>query len=104
MRNPAFGSAEVQLFTASITHVYAFSLILVGPLQLVLTRFAADKLSARTPEAIFPSFLAALTVAGVVGGIGGLLFFGFGTQASFLYQLSAAGLMVYVCGIFISSN
>ena len=100
----AFGSAEVQLFTASITHVYAFSLILVGPLQLVLTRFAADKLSVHKPEAIFPSFLAALTVAGVVGGVGGLLFFGFGTHASLLYQLSAAGLMVYVCCIFIASN
>ncbi len=100
----AFGSGEVQLFTASITHVYAFSLILVGPLQLVLTRFAADKLSAREPEAIFPSFLAALTVAGFVGGIGGILFFGFGTEASLLYQLSAAGLMIYVCCIFIASN
>jgi uncharacterized membrane protein len=100
----AFGSKEVQLFTASITHVYAFSLILVGPLQLVLTRFAADQLSARRPEAIFPSFLAALTVAGAVGGVGGLLFFGFGTDASIVYQLSAAGLMVYVCCIFIASN
>jgi len=100
----SFGDKEIQLFTASITHVYAFSLILVGPLQLVLTRFAADKLSARKKEDIFPSFMAALTVAAGIGGIAGLAFFGFGTDAPLLYQLSAAGLMVYVCCIFISAN
>ena len=101
--NKSLADADLQLFSGTITHVYAFSLVIVGPFQLVLVRFAADRFSDKKTEHIFPSFLLALVVVAVLGGLFGLWFFGFGVPGSLLYQLSAVALMVYVCSIFITS-
>ncbi|MEZ5299079.1 MAG: exopolysaccharide Pel transporter PelG [Verrucomicrobiales bacterium] len=96
--------AEMRLFSSTITHVYALSLILVGPLQLVLTRFVADQFSAKTPEKIFPSAIGALGLTGLLAALaGGVFFFGF-VPGSLLYQASAAALMVCVAAIFIIAN
>lgn len=100
----SFATAEIALFTSTITHVFAFSLILVGPFGLVLTRFAADRFSDKKPEEIFPSFMAALTLVAAVAAIVGVVFFGFGVGGTLIYQISAAALMVYVCCIFITAN
>ncbi len=94
----------INIFAASITHVYAFSLILVGPFGLVLTRYAADRFSDKEPEAIFPSYLAALTVVAALAALVGGAFFAFGVGGSLLYVASAAALMVYVCCIFVTAN
>ena len=95
---------DLDYFSASITHVYAFSLILVGPLQLVLTRFAADKFAARRQTDIFPSYLAALALTSVLAAALGFGFFGLVVKGPILHRVSAAALMVYVANIFISSN
>lgn len=99
-----FADTEIQLFTGTITHVFAFSLILVGPFGLVLTRYAADRFSDKTQEEIFPSFMAALTMVAAIAGLLGLIFFGFMVGGSLLYQISAASLFVYVSCIFITAN
>ena len=64
--NKSLADADLQLFSGTITHVYAFSLVIVGPFQLVLVRFAADRFSDKKTEHIFPSFLLALVVVAVL--------------------------------------
>ena len=63
---------DLRLFTSSITHVYALSLVLVGPFQLVLIRYAADRFSDKDTHAIFPSFLGALGIVGLLSAALGL--------------------------------
>ncbi len=95
--------SDLRLFTSTITHVYALSLVLVGPFQLVLIRYAADRFSDKDTHAIFPSFLGALAVIVVLSALVGLAFFGLGVPGSLIYQLSAVALMVLVGGVFITS-
>jgi uncharacterized membrane protein len=61
-------SVDRLLILSSVTHVYAFMLILTGPPSLLLTRYAADAFSEKKPERILPSYLAALTVVLLLAG------------------------------------
>jgi polysaccharide biosynthesis protein PelG len=94
----------ITLFSSSVTHCYVFSLILVGPLQLVLTRHAADKFFAKDKDSIFPSCYGALTLTAILALAVGFLFFVRLVDGSVLYKLSATALMVSVSCIFIVSN
>ena len=70
---PLLEKQALELFSASITHVYAFSLILVGPLQLVLTRHAADRFFTKSADSIFPSCFGALALTAMLSlGAGGI--------------------------------
>lgn len=95
---------DVQLFTSSITHVYAFALVLSGPIQLVLTRCTSDYLSAKNRDAIFPSFLGSLILTTAVSGIAGSVFFLRYVQAELVYQIAAVSLFVHVACIFVAST
>ncbi len=96
--------AELDFFSASVTHVYAFSLILVGPFQLVLTRYAADKFASRERRAVFPSYLSALLVVSLVAAVvAAVFFFGF-VSGPWFHRAASVALMVYVCGIFVTAN
>ncbi len=95
---------DSRLFTSTVTHVYAFSLILLGPLQLVSTRFVADQFSASQRGAVFPSFLVSLAAATGVGLLVGGIFFGLLVPEPLPYKLAAISLMVYVCGIFLAAS
>ena len=94
----------IQLFSASVTHCYAFSLILVGPQQLVLTRHAADKFFAKNRDSIFPSCFGAMTLTALLALLLGGIFFLRMVDGSLLYRLSAIALMVMVSCVFIISN
>jgi uncharacterized membrane protein len=52
--------SEVNLFFAIITNIFAFSLILTGPLQLIVTRYIADLVYLRRHTQVVPSLLGAL--------------------------------------------
>ncbi len=95
---------DLQLFSTSITYVYAFSLILVGPLQLVLTRFAADQISVESEDEIFPSYVSALVATSLLAAIVAVVFFFRFVPGSLLYHASMCGLMVYVACVFITAN
>ncbi len=95
---------SIQLFSASVTHCYAFSLILVGPQQLVLTRHAADKFFAKKRDSIFPACYGALTLTAVLALAVGGIFFGTMVDGTVLYRMSAVALLVMVSCIFIISN
>lgn len=95
---------HIRLFSASVTHVYAFALVLTGPLQILLTRYTADQYSLKTPEKIFPSFRGGLIVAAVMASIvGGVFFIGLVPDVPWHFQVSAAALLVYVSCIFVAS-
>ncbi|MCB1098848.1 MAG: exopolysaccharide Pel transporter PelG [Verrucomicrobiae bacterium] len=101
---PLLRQAELDFFSASVTHVYAFSLILVGPLQLVLTRYVADQFSFRSRSRIFPSLLSALVITAVVSGVVASVFFLGLVGGALIHKVAAAALMVYVSCIFIAAN
>ncbi len=93
----------IRLFSASVTHVYAFALVLTGPLQLLLTRYTADQYSLKTPEKVFPSFRGGLIVATLISAVvGGVFFIGF-VPAPWEFQVGSAALLVYVSCIFVAS-
>lgn len=92
------------LILSSVTHVYAFMLILTGAPSLVLTRFAADAFSENKPEKILPSYLAALTAVLVLAGAASGAFFSFGVSVSPQFRMAGVALSVLVAGVFITAN
>ena len=46
---------QMELVFASVTYVYALSLILTGPVQMVLTRYTADQKFSHKSRKIFPA-------------------------------------------------
>ncbi len=95
---------DIRLFSASVTHVYAFALILTGPLQILLTRYTADQYSIKTPEHVFPSFRGGLLLATLVSAVaGGVFFLKFVPGPGVEFQVGAALLLVYVSCIFVAS-
>jgi uncharacterized membrane protein len=95
---------DIRLFTSTTTHVYAFALILAGPVQLVLTRYVSDCFSMKKPGAVYPSFIGALIVTTLLAAVAGGAFFMILVQASPLYRVMASALCVYVACIFIAST
>ncbi len=95
---------EIRLFSSAVTHVYAFALVITGPLQILLTRYTADQYSLNTPERVFPSFRGGLVVASVLSAaVGGVFFVGFVPAPTWQFQVGAAALLVYVSCIFVAS-
>ncbi len=97
-------TSHIRLFTASVTHVYAFALVLTGPFQILLSRYTADQYSLKTPEKVFPSFRGGIIVATLLSAVGGGVFFiGFVPGPNWVFQVSSAVLLVYVSCIFVAS-
>lgn len=59
---------EVKRFLVSVTYLMAASLVLTGLLQLMLTRFVADRLFEKDEDAVLPNLFGALTVTSAVAG------------------------------------
>ncbi len=95
---------ELTLFSVTITHAYALGLILVGPLQFLLTRYSADLLSEKRTHEVMASCIAALVITAVVSLGVGIVLFGFFTEENLFYRFTAISLLVYVCCIFITAN
>jgi len=72
---------ELVYFRTSIIYIYAFSLIGAGLVQLVLTRYLADKLYLKEKEALVPAFNSSTVVLLAVQGISGGLYVFFGDEA-----------------------
>lgn len=59
---PAMQEADVRLFVVTIVHVYCFSLVTTGLVQLVVTRYVSDQLYLRNPNAVVPTFIGSVAV------------------------------------------
>src|SRR5256885_15433414 len=59
---------RVREFLVAITYIMAGSLILTGLLQLMFTRFVADRLFQRKRQVVLPHLLRVLTVTTAVAG------------------------------------
>lgn len=59
---------HVTTFLATVTHLMSTSLIVSGFMQLMFTRFVADRLFAKKPESVAPNVLGALLVVTLVSG------------------------------------
>lgn len=93
-----------SLFFVSVTYVIGLSLIFTGPLQLIVSRYAADELFKQNPQKVFSSFVSALLFTLMVStAVGGLVFayWGYGTP---IQRLSTLFLFTVVCGIWICNS
>lgn len=93
----------LELFFVAVTHIFAFSLVATGPLQLVLSRFAADAVFGKQPEKVFPSFLGGLVLTFAVNAVLGFVFFVGFVPAPPLFQFAAAGVLAVVSAIWIGA-
>lgn len=85
---------DIVVFRLTIIYAYAFSLIVVGLLQMPLTRYLADLLFAKDTHMYLPTYIASLAVVGLIQTlIGGIAIFGF-SDWTFVYALHA--LILYV--------
>jgi len=66
------GGREVEQFTTSVTWIMGSSLILSGILQLVFTRFIADRLFEGRPDVINPNLFGAMLLTTVTSGAIGI--------------------------------
>ena len=62
----AYPFSQVTVFRLVIIYIYAFSLIVVGLIQMPLTRYLADLLFSRDFPMYLPTYIASLIVVGVV--------------------------------------
>ena len=99
----ADSGAALDTFFVSVTYVFAFSLIATGPLQLVISRYAADRVYAREEHLIFPSFLGSITCVFGVGAVAGGLFFLGAVPGPLAFRFAGAGLLMVVSGIWIAT-
>lgn len=93
---------EVRLFFVSISLIYGVTLILTGPIQLVLTRYAADQQYSNKTERIFPTFVFCLAWNAFAFTMVGLIIFVGFVEAPLLFRLSAALLTMLVASIWIT--
>lgn len=92
-----------SLFFVSVTHVIAFSLILTGPLQLILTRYASDRLFLKKQDDVYASFISAILLVSAVSLIPGILLFGIFGYGSLVERVSTIFLFVVVSNIWIGN-
>jgi uncharacterized membrane protein len=99
------GFAERSLvFYASVTYVYAFTMILTGPLQLVFVRFAADSdYAARTGRAL-PFLLNLMAATVPVLWVLGALFFFLAVEESSRFEMGSTWLAAMVGAIWLAAS
>lgn len=92
----------VAQFLVSVTYLMAASLILTGALQLLFTRFVADRLFEKRHAVILPNLMGALTLTTIVSGATGSLVLGLLFQEPVLYRLLMLACFVTLCNIWIA--
>lgn len=90
------GNDELRLFFVSISLIYGLTLILTGPLQLVLTRHVSDLEFGGKLKSVFGVFVVSVALTAFIFGIlGWIIFVGF-VPGPLPFRIGAAALMVFV--------
>lgn len=95
------GAAPV--FFVVLTTAFAVSLVIMGPMQMVLSRRAADLMFIGEREKVFPSLLGAMALVALPAAGTGALIFGF-IEGPILLRLMAAAVFVVICWIWTASS
>ncbi len=100
LANQSSENIFVNEFLVSVTWLMSLSLVLSSLLQLVFTRFMADKIYLKQEHIILPNFISALglitLVSGVIATLFWLIFF---KELSFLYSLLMLISFVLLCNV-----
>jgi uncharacterized membrane protein len=91
----------VAQFQVSITYLMAASLILTSPLQLMFTRFVADRLFEKRHGLILANLFGALIVTFFAAGVLGALALALWFDGSLFYRQCLLAGFVTLCGIWI---
>ncbi len=92
-------------FSATVTHVYAIGLILAGPVQLVIVRYAADRMNESEKDKVFPSYMAALALVLPIAAVAGLILFFVGaSDLSLTYRFGGLSMLVFTTAVFITAS
>lgn len=94
-------SLAVEQFQVSISYLMAGSLLLTSPLQMLFTRFAADRIYEKRSDAILPNLIGALAVTVLVSAVVGGTVLRLWFDGPFLYQLCMLAGFVILCCIWI---
>ena len=99
------GTDAMGAFSAAVTHVYAIGLILAGPVQLVIVRYAADRMNESEKDKVFPSFIASLAIVLPIAAVAGLLLFFVGAaEMSLTYRFGGLAMLVFTTAVFITAS
>jgi uncharacterized membrane protein len=91
----AVADAGVRQFLVSVTYLMAGSLIFSGALQLMLTRYVADRIYDRRPDEVVPALFGALALVTALGGVLASALVGLFFAGSWLYRtLVVAGFVL----------
>jgi len=96
-----FTTDVVGQFQVSITCLMAASLIMTSPLQLLFTRFVADRLFEQHASVILSNLFGALLVTLCTAGIAGTVALSLWFNEPMLYRLCMLTGFVTLCGIWI---
>lgn len=96
------GRTEVSAFQVCVTYLMAGSLIWTGGMQLMFTRFAADRAYAGSQAEVLPNLFGALlvTMAGGAAWAAPLIFWSFG--GTLLQELLLLGNFIMLSGLWIT--
>ena len=96
------GTAEVELFSIIVIYNFAFSLIISGPVVLVVTRKLADSIYAKDVSDAPGTFLGALVAICVLELLVGLPFYGFVAQLGTAERLAALTNFLVIGGVWLT--
>ncbi len=94
---------DVTVFFATVTHLTAASLITSGLLQLLFTRFIADRLFEKRRDVVVPNLLGALLVTTTLSGLCALAFVSFAFRDLHGYRLLVVADFVILNDVWILS-
>jgi uncharacterized membrane protein len=94
-------SDAVAQFQVSVTYLMAFSLILTSPLQLMFTRFVADRLFEKRHGLVLANLFGALILTFFTSGVLGALALALWFDGSLFYRQCMLTGFVTLCGIWI---
>lgn len=89
-------------FFVVLTTAFAVSLIAMGPMQMILSRDAADNLFVGDRRRVFPSMLGAMVFTGPPAAVIGAFIFSQAGLGAF-FKLEAVSVFVVICWIWIAS-
>ena len=92
---------QADLFGVTVVYIFAFSLIVTGPISMLISRFVADKIYFNEQETISSTYATLLLFVVLLQGVLGSVFFSI-TSKDIFYTVTSLTLYVTISCIWIS--